>query len=236
MDTIIILGLVLITTALLFGCAGDGTVPDEACTYEEAEAAALEFLKSDETYAFDGIESSLKLESGEPMPHLNNAWTFTYSFDSAHAGYGDRTGQMLAQVITPHTARITVVGCVVESATLDGSWNMIAEESEEAEEVPADEPETIEVSAGEEFVITLFSNPTTGYDWAPVIEDETVVEYMGSECVGCDEEEMVGAGHDFNYKFKALAEGTTTITMNYERSWEDVPPINTTEFEVVVSS
>lgn len=35
-------------------------------------------------------------------------WAFVFEFDCRHLGYGDRTRLVLAQVITPHTARIEI--------------------------------------------------------------------------------------------------------------------------------
>ena len=60
-----------------------------------------------------------------PYPDIENAWTFVYRFESRHAGYGDRTGQMLAQVITPHEAVITVERGEIKSAIMDEKWDMI---------------------------------------------------------------------------------------------------------------
>lgn len=98
------------------------------------------------------------------------------------------------------------------------------------------EPEKFRIAAGGQFNITLFSNPTTGYDWQAVIGDELVVEYIGSECIGCDGEDMlVGAGHEFNYIFRALAAGTTGIEMNYARPWEIAPPEGTKKYSVEVA-
>ena len=55
-------------------------------------------------------------------------WVFIYTFDSRHAGYGDRSDQMLAQVITPHKASVGVEQGKVGRAILDGEWDMIAQE------------------------------------------------------------------------------------------------------------
>jgi hypothetical protein len=52
-------------------------------------------------------------------------YVITLAFDARHAGYGDRTGQALAQVITPHTAVITVVTGNVVSAVLDHQWDEV---------------------------------------------------------------------------------------------------------------
>ena len=53
------------------------------------------------------------------------AWVFTIRFDSRNAGYGDRGGQVLAAVITPHSAEVTVQSGKVTAASLDGRWDMI---------------------------------------------------------------------------------------------------------------
>ncbi len=57
-----------------------------------------------------------------------SCWEFTFEFDSRHAGYGDRTGQVLAQVITPHRAVVTVEEGEVTSAVMDGKWDMLRQE------------------------------------------------------------------------------------------------------------
>ena len=49
----------------------------------------------------------------------------TISFDCSHAGYGDRTGEILAQVITSHKVRLTVVSEEVQGAVIDGEWDEI---------------------------------------------------------------------------------------------------------------
>ena len=56
---------------------------------------------------------------------VRNSPTFIFEFESRHAGYGDRTGQMLAQVITPHKASIGVEQGEIRSAVLDKKWDMI---------------------------------------------------------------------------------------------------------------
>jgi len=56
---------------------------------------------------------------------LPSYWIFFFEFDSRHAGYGDRTGQVLAQVITPHKAAITVEQGEIKLALMDKKWDMI---------------------------------------------------------------------------------------------------------------
>ena len=129
MDMRIALAVALPAFAL-FGCISTQPIapmPPATCTYENAQATALEFLTSDETYAFDAIESTLEFVESMPVQGLPGAWTFTYLFDSSHGGYGDREGQIVTEAITPHRASIVVADCEVRSAVLDGEWDMLEE-------------------------------------------------------------------------------------------------------------
>ena len=95
---------------------------------EESRRIAKEFVKSSPTFVFDGIEDTLRLTDTITLrcPHC---WQFIFEFDSGHAGYGDRTGQALAQVITHHIAQITIVMGEVKSAVMDDMWDMLNQEN-----------------------------------------------------------------------------------------------------------
>ena len=92
----------------------------------DARRVAEDFVRSSPTFVFDGILATLQWVETR---HLDsqNAWTFVFRFESANAGYGDRTGQMVAEVITPHEARIVVENGEVTSALMDGKWDMLAQ-------------------------------------------------------------------------------------------------------------
>jgi hypothetical protein len=99
-------------------CAGS----DERRSRERA----LAFLESSATFRFDGMAETVTLaETGALRPGV---WRFVFRFRCRHAGYGDRTGQVLAQVITPHRAEITVRRDAVIEAVMDGRWDMIEQE------------------------------------------------------------------------------------------------------------
>lgn len=97
-----------------------------AVTYTESAARQMaeEFVRNSPTFQFDGIEESLTLAE-TLYPDIENAWQFVFQFESRQAGYGDRTGQMLAEVITPHEAIITVEQGEVTNAIMDEKWDMI---------------------------------------------------------------------------------------------------------------
>ena len=104
------------------------TVIYTAATPEmQARNLAEEFVRNSPTFVFDGMEETLKLV--ETRPHdVENAWTFVFHFDSRHAGYGDRTGQVLAEVITPHEAVITIEEGEIKSAVMDEKWDMLTQQ------------------------------------------------------------------------------------------------------------
>lgn len=129
-------------TVAAMGFAPAFALPDNACnTRDSANMAAELFIRGDETFAFDGLAETLAIEDMGPSRHAagvgmmltlglpvdGGRHTVRAKFDCRHSGYGDRAGKFLAQAITPHEARITLVDCRVVEATLDGKWDMLAE-------------------------------------------------------------------------------------------------------------
>jgi inhibitor of cysteine peptidase len=102
--------------------------------------------------------------------------------------------------------------------------------------VGAAESKPIKVTVGQEFKISLQSNPTTGYRWqfakAP---DEKILKLL-REDYEHPNSNLAGAGGKQIWTFKALAYGKTTLELNYIRSWEtNSPPAQSTNFVVYVN-
>ncbi|MFH1347753.1 MAG: protease inhibitor I42 family protein [Candidatus Margulisiibacteriota bacterium] len=101
-------------------------------------------------------------------------------------------------------------------------------------------PPDRKVSVGEEFTITLESNPTTGYQWqlARPLDDKIVG--LGESKYEMEKQEsvetgMVGVGGHEYWTFKAKGKGTTSIELKYVRPWEkDAPPVETAVFRIRV--
>jgi len=93
----------------------------------------------------------------------------------------------------------------------------------------------IKVKVGQEFNITLESNPTTGYQWQLAKQlDRSIVELVRSE-YRPSESGLLGAGGIEVWTFKAVKSGTAEISFEYVRSWEtDVPPIKEKSFGIIV--
>ncbi len=93
---------------------------------------------------------------------------------------------------------------------------------------------TIEIQTAQVLVITLASNPTTGYSWHVAELDESVLQLQGDPEFE-SESDLAGAGGAEVLRFKALAGGETTLTLTYDRPWEtDVEPLEIFNVQIVV--
>jgi hypothetical protein len=92
----------------------------------QRKTLAESWIRGAPTYAYDGsglVFASDVPAGSDPVSH-NLTWTFT----SSHAGYGNRTGAVTAQVITEHsiTLMLTYDG-IVQSAVIDGKWDEVGQ-------------------------------------------------------------------------------------------------------------
>jgi hypothetical protein len=86
---------------------------------------AASWIREAPTYKYDGSGLGFvnyAQQESNPVRHV-----LTYTFTSSHAGYGDRSGKVTAQVITEHSIKIVVVDGNVESAVIDGKWDEIGQ-------------------------------------------------------------------------------------------------------------
>jgi len=94
---------------------------------------------------------------------------------------------------------------------------------------------TINARVQEKFIISLQSNPSTGYSWqlaSPV--DEKIVKLIDSQYVA-KKTKMVGAGGKELWTFETQAMGKAEISLEYVRPWEkDVPAARQEVFTVLV--
>ena len=206
------------------GEAGSPTAGTTEVTEEESRDIAEDFLLNSPTFVFDGIEDSLELVDTQPV-QCSSCWQFTFEFESRHAGYGDRTGQVLAEVITPHQAIIMVEQGEVTDAVMDDKWDMLAQQ-EIGEKILIDAShagQVVEMSVGDRLVVTLESNPTTGFRWELAgSTDQTVLELVGSRYQpGAGQTTpLAGAGGEEIWTFRALKLGETTVSLEYSQPWE----------------
>jgi hypothetical protein len=118
----------LVFVLILFATKGISCQPSTSkaplCSQEQASALSLSLIRNSPTFAFDGVKDSIQ-QVKVVSPDKGSTWNLTYSFKTAHPGHGDRSEQMLAQVVTGHTAQITVAKCKITSAVCDKTWNLL---------------------------------------------------------------------------------------------------------------
>jgi inhibitor of cysteine peptidase len=90
-----------------------------------------------------------------------------------------------------------------------------------------DSGKTIELSMGDHIEVALEGNPTTGYTWEVVSGQELLEQVSEAEFVAASQQ-MVGAGGQMRFEFKAIAPGTAVLQLVYLRPFErDVEPLQT---------
>ena len=84
----------------------------------------------------------------------------------------------------------------------------------------------VEVPLNGQMVITLCSNPSTGFQWSETaqIVDQTIMEQLVHEFVSPeangDKTPAPGTPGEQTWTFKAVGKGTTQVSMEYSRPWK----------------
>jgi hypothetical protein len=130
----LVLAIVLPLIMLIAGCTRSeaqtptSTPPASKPTQVPFQQTVGDFIKNTSTFKFDGVVGSIKTIKTEPgWSPVFKSVALTIGYQTAHPGHGDRTGQVLAQVITDHTAVVLVnleKGTVV-MAVCDKTWDMV---------------------------------------------------------------------------------------------------------------
>jgi len=101
-----------------------------------------------------------------------------------------------------------------------------------------DNGNTITLKSGQTLVLTLESNPSTGYSWELGEFDEAVLELTSSIYLPNEQSSgKVGGGGEETWYFEAQSSGDTTLHLEYARSWEKgAEPAKTLTVQIVVQS
>jgi hypothetical protein len=221
MRAICIMASLIVLAFTGMSCTGSNTG-----SQEQSRRVAFEFVKQEATYRFDGIPETLKVTG---TTSAGSGWKYTVAFDSRHAGYGNRTGQVLAEVITHHTAEVTVEGGKVTRAVMDGQWDMINQRFDvEIKLAPIDEVRVytmesnppqigVYIKGGLSDGCTTFQDIETSREGTTVSIKVTVQRPRGAVCPAIYTwfEKNVNLGTDFAF-------GTTyTLSVNDYRTTFD---------------
>jgi len=95
----------------------------------------------------------------------------------------------------------------------------------------------IELELDKLLVVTLESNPSTGYQWELIENNDVILKQFGQTEFKPSETSnprVVGAGGWEIFRFKAVSAGQTTLELVYHRSWEDAEPLKAFSIQVTV--
>ena len=98
----------------------------------------------------------------------------------------------------------------------------------------ADNGKQVAVKSGDVIVVTLESNPTTGFSWQLTEMNNTVLKQVGEVKYESDGRNIPGAGGTETFRFEALSTGEVALTLWYMRPWESVQPLKIFTIQVVV--
>jgi hypothetical protein len=143
MDKFIVISS-LALVVVVFGLIGAVTFgapvapADGHYTADNALTTARQFVNAENTFKFDGMTDTLSVKMNKTVS--SSVFEIIAEFTSRHAGFGDRADKMVAQVLTPHTAVITVENGAVASAVMDGQWDMIGQKTIDTQTPPSTMP------------------------------------------------------------------------------------------------
>jgi predicted secreted protein len=95
-------------------------------------------------------------------------------------------------------------------------------------------PKPIAANKGDEFIIVLDSNKTTGFGWQlakPI--NQNMLKLLRTDYIP-SETDLVGAGGKEEWTFIAVNSGKATIPLKYARPWEKVKPAKEKTFTIII--
>ena len=92
----------------------------------------------------------------------------------------------------------------------------------------------ITVTAGEQFTISLESNPTTGYNWSVRIPEGGEKIMIISSEYAKSKSGKIGEGGEQLWRFKTIGTGEVKLELSYIRPWKKKEPSKTLMFNVKV--
>lgn len=146
---------------------------------------AMWFLMNSPTFKFDGISDSINVIDTRIVESYPVQYVFVITFECGNAGYGERTGQMLAEVITPHEAVIKVVEGVVVSAVIDGVWDELNQRDLTVNQLLTPD-EAVELAVW--YVLDSYAlSIEVPKEWShAVVNPKGLLGYSVQQFIGCD--------------------------------------------------
>ncbi len=130
---------------------------------------------------------------------------------------------------------LTTLAVVIILSTGCASQQFQVSPPEQVNLVAADNGENVRLFAGQELIIQLDGNPTTGYTWETKDLDTNMFTQVGDVQFTSSNPKLVGSGGTQTLTLKVLNAGTSTLSLIYHRPWEkNVQPAKTFTVTVTV--
>ncbi len=109
---------------------------------------------------------------------------------------------------------LSMIACANRTASLEVSCGYFQENQHYTGEVT--------VNTGDSVVVTLCSNPATGFQWTELAEigDRSMLKQKDHTYSPAEAKEVVAGAGDETWTFEAVSQGTTTVSVEYEQPWE----------------
>lgn len=134
----------------------------------------------------------------------------------------------LKTTLTPHRSRFVGVGVLLLAiAVLAAACDDASSAGTHTVTIRSERDTEVVLKTGDGLVISLASNPSTGYSWQATSSDPNIVEPKGSTNVR-PKNAPPGAGGTQNLRFLAVKAGTATLTLVYDRPFAKGSPGNKT--------
>lgn len=78
----------------------------------------------------------------------------------------------------------------------------------------------IALQVGQQMILSLPSNPTTGYRWAVREDAGSVLKSLGPEVYSASEADLVGGDGHSTWRFQAAASGEAQLLLTYAQPWD----------------
>ena len=122
---------------------------------------------------------------------------------------------------------ILTVGC--------GSAPVQVSPPEQVNLTASDNGQKLTLFAGQELVIQLPGNPSTGYTWEAKDLDAGMFQQVGEPVFVSSNTNLVGSGGTLTLTFRVLKTGPAALTLVYHRPWEtNVAPLQTFSIKATV--
>ena len=112
----------IVVILIIFAAVFWFTTKEGGVGEDNIEIARNWVMKEASTYVYDGNNIVFKSEEIVIFED-REAHSYTFTFESRHGGYGDRTDKIVIQVITPHEIKVITQDEKVISAVTDGVFD-----------------------------------------------------------------------------------------------------------------